>query len=361
MGDAVGRPCFLALDVHYEASPQGELACAGAITFADPADPVPRSSHVHTLRDPAPYVPGAFYERELPALLPLVRGARARLPVTTVLVDGHVDLDAGRPGLGRHLHEALGAPPEVQVVGVAKSAFAGAPSRPVLRGGSERPLHVSATSDLDGAVALVAALHGEHRLPTLLTWVDHLARGKRPAQPEADLLDLAWSGGRGRIAWASHELERAAHVTPPEAWAAAEVELPAASRGLDQALELTLRRQTGREAWYAYVAARFEASRVGEGDETLRIALCDAPPFPLRGLTGIHAALLRGIRSVAPLPAGRLVLERLQVAPADSLDAAWERAGATLVRLCRADTAGLSPTALNALARETARLDREGG
>lgn len=349
------RATLLALDVHYEE----DLARAAAISFLDPADPVPRSAHVHTLRDPAPYVPGAFFERELPALLPLVRRARARLPLSTVIVDGHVDLDDGRPGLGRHLHEALGAPAGLQVVGVAKSPFTGAPAQPLLRGGSERPLYVSATSGLDRAQALVAALHGDHRLPTLLTWVDHLARGKRPLQPEADLVDLAWSGGRGRIAWSLHELARAPRLPAPEAREPAAEVLSAGAPGLDQALELTLRRQTGREAWYAYVAASFEARAGQGGGDALEIALCDAPPFDLRGLSGIHAALLRGIRSVDPLPAGRLVLERLQVAPADSLDAAWERTGATLIRLCCADTADLSPTALNGLARTTARLDRE--
>jgi deoxyribonuclease V len=116
------------------------------------------------LRTPvAEYVPGSFWQRELPVLLALLEGTRPDV----VVVDGYVWLDdAGRKGLGAHLHDALG----VAVVG---STFA----RHVMRGTSHKPLYVTSVGiDLDLAAAAVASMHGPHRLPTLLVLADHLAR-----------------------------------------------------------------------------------------------------------------------------------------------------------------------------------------
>ena len=124
------------------------------------------------LRTPvAAYVPGAFWQRELPVLLALLEGVRADV----VVVDGYVWLDdAGRKGLGAHLHDAIRLP----VVGVAKTAFDGSGfARAVLRGTSTRPLYVTAVGMApDEAAAAVLSMHGPHRLPTLLTTADHLAR-----------------------------------------------------------------------------------------------------------------------------------------------------------------------------------------
>ncbi|HRI09853.1 MAG TPA: hypothetical protein PKW35_18650, partial [Nannocystaceae bacterium] len=70
------------------------------------------------------------------------------------------------------------------IVGVAKTAFVGADAAEVHRGGIERPLFVTALGlDREAAAAAVASMHGEHRLPTLLGWVDHLARGQRLPRP----------------------------------------------------------------------------------------------------------------------------------------------------------------------------------
>jgi deoxyribonuclease V len=124
------------------------------------------------LRTPvADYVPGAFWQRELPVLLALLEGVEADV----VVVDGYVWLDdAGRKGLGARLHDAIGIP----VVGVAKTAFEGSAfAREVLRGDSRKPLYVTAVgTDPDEAAAAVAAMHGPHRIPALLTAADRLAR-----------------------------------------------------------------------------------------------------------------------------------------------------------------------------------------
>jgi deoxyribonuclease V len=75
------------------------------------------------------------------------------------------------------LHEALGG--RVPIVGVAKTAFRGdTGAAEVLRGESAKALLVSAAGmSLDEAVDGVRRMAGEHRIPTLLKRVDHLARG----------------------------------------------------------------------------------------------------------------------------------------------------------------------------------------
>jgi deoxyribonuclease V len=123
------------------------------------------------LRTPvADYVPGSFWQRELPVLVALLDGVEADV----VVVDGYVWLDdQGRKGLGAHLHDAIGKP----VVGVAKTAFDGSAARQVLRGESARPLYVTAVGvDVDEAAEAVRTMAGSHRIPTLLTLADRLAR-----------------------------------------------------------------------------------------------------------------------------------------------------------------------------------------
>jgi hypothetical protein len=53
----------------------------------------------------------------------------------------------------------------------------------VYRGESTRALWVSSTSDVSAAVDAVQSMDGDYRVPSLLTWVDHLARGHRTVDP----------------------------------------------------------------------------------------------------------------------------------------------------------------------------------
>lgn len=159
---------------------------------------------------PAEYAPGRFYERELPYILTglaelagvagltelvgLVglsepgenagqtgRGEPAATPpgaarARAVIIDGYVWLGAGRPGLGAHLHQALGQ--RTPVIGVAKRRFHGAGDAvAILRGTSQVPLFVTAVGiDVAEAAAGVQRMHGAHRIPTLLKRVDRLSR-----------------------------------------------------------------------------------------------------------------------------------------------------------------------------------------
>lgn len=158
------------VDVHYLES-GGARAAAVLLSSFDAA--VPDAQCVVSVPRVEPYESGAFYKRELPCLR-LALAALPRLP-EVVIVDGHAWLDAlERPGLGARLLEAE---PRIQtVIGVAKTRFAGAPAEPVLRGSSAVPLWVDEAGLALDAPRAIAAMHGPHRIPTMLRLVDHLCR-----------------------------------------------------------------------------------------------------------------------------------------------------------------------------------------
>lgn len=125
------------------------------------------------------YEPGEFKKRELPFLEKLVERCRARAEIATILIDGYVWLDAGRPGLGGHLYTQLGQ--RVPVIGVAKTRYRGANAIEILRGESKSPLLVTAAGiEPEAAAGFVRAMHGEHRIPTLLRVVDRASRDPAP-------------------------------------------------------------------------------------------------------------------------------------------------------------------------------------
>lgn len=157
------------VDVHYPATGG---AHAALLRFADVGHARLIDERTRWLPGAAPYEPGAFATRELPAILAVVSGVGLGL----LTVDGYVDLDpTGRPGLGARVHAELGVP----VIGVAKSAFRTATHAvPVVRGQATKPLYVTAAGiDLDRAATLVRDMAGPHRVPDALRDVDRLARG----------------------------------------------------------------------------------------------------------------------------------------------------------------------------------------
>jgi len=161
---------LICLDVDY----RDPGAVAAGVLFEGWPSAAPSREIIALVERAEPYEPGSFYKRELPCLLAVL--ARVTEPLEAVVIDGYVWLDgAGRRGLGAHLFEHLGQ--RTPVVGVAKTAFAGADATPVLRGESKRPLWVTAAGlPADEAAARVASMHGPHRVPTLLQRVDRLCR-----------------------------------------------------------------------------------------------------------------------------------------------------------------------------------------
>ena len=159
-----------ALDAHYS----DDTASVGCVLFHDWSDPAPASERCLSVPAAAEYQSGQFYLRELPALQAMLAELTAQPRL--VLIDGYVWLGPERPGLGKRLFDALnGAAP---VIGIAKNPFKGAPpAREVLRGGSIKPLFVTAEGlDADAAAKAVASMHGRWRLPTLLKRADQLSR-----------------------------------------------------------------------------------------------------------------------------------------------------------------------------------------
>ncbi|WP_309707179.1 endonuclease V [Armatimonas sp.] len=163
-----------ATDVQYFADGHAIAAC---VLFESWDDAAPTREWTVRIEDVAEYVPGQFYKRELPCLLALLTLVLPEL--TTIIVDGYVWLgDESHPGLGGHLFAALDR--KIPVVGVAKTRFVGAaPVLEVLRGESASPLFVSAVGyEIADAAKNVQAMHGAHRLPTLLKRVDALCRAR---------------------------------------------------------------------------------------------------------------------------------------------------------------------------------------
>ncbi len=158
------------LDVFY-ADTEATAAC---ILFDGWDATTPAGERICRFSGVAAYEPGSFFRRELPCLLGTLRQL-PQLPAA-VIIDGHVWLDSGgRPGLGAHLFDALGR--NTPVIGVAKSAFPGAPAVEVLRGRSRTPLHVTAAGvDVAQAAENVRGMSGAHRIPDLLKRVDRLSR-----------------------------------------------------------------------------------------------------------------------------------------------------------------------------------------
>ncbi|MBN1106310.1 MAG: endonuclease V [Deltaproteobacteria bacterium] len=160
-----------AFDVHY---PEDGRASAAAVLFHDYRDPGPAAEYTLSLPSAADYIPGQFYRRELPCILALIEQFEEN--PHEMVVDGYVRL-GDRPGLGWHLFEFFQG--KIPVIGVAKSPFIHSGAIPVLRGRSRKPLYVtSAGVDTVTASKRILAMHGPHRVPSLLKRVDLLGRGK---------------------------------------------------------------------------------------------------------------------------------------------------------------------------------------
>lgn len=162
---------MIAVDVQYD----DDAGHAAAVVFDDWSAAGPLRSCVSRISPVGEYVPGEFYKRELPCILRLLD--EHALTPDCIVIDGYVYLDGhARPGLGKYLHDALGG--KVSVIGVAKTAFAEiGPAFALCRGQSQKPLYVTCIGeDLAVAKAHVLAMHGEHRIPSLLRQVDQLSR-----------------------------------------------------------------------------------------------------------------------------------------------------------------------------------------
>ncbi len=159
----------LAVDAYYA----GSKAKVVGVLFENFSDEKPLKIISKVVDGVAPYESGSFYKRELPCIVSLLQDLDVR-DISLIVIDGFVYLDGdGRYGLGGHLYERLER--RVQIVGVAKSPFKGSCKlvREICRGGSKRPLFVSAIGiGVDEAAWLVKWMSGEFRMPSLLKILD---------------------------------------------------------------------------------------------------------------------------------------------------------------------------------------------
>jgi deoxyinosine 3'endonuclease (endonuclease V) len=123
------------------------------------------------------YESGAFYKRELPCILSLLKEISLK-EGDIIIVDGYVTLDNdGKIGLGGYLYEALDR--KYAIIGIAKNEFASPDSqrRNVLRGESKTPLFLTAKgADVDELLPKVEQMSGAYRIPALLKKLDQLSR-----------------------------------------------------------------------------------------------------------------------------------------------------------------------------------------
>ena len=161
-----------AVAVHHDT----EGACAAAVAFEEWDAPEPLRIYSSRIAHVERAAPGQLDLRALPCILQLLR--EHGLEPELLLIDGYVHLDANEtPGLGRHLHHALGG--QTAVIGVSKTARPDTPAQfEVAREAETRPLIVSCIGiDLGAAKARLRAMHGRKRVPTLLKLVARLAKG----------------------------------------------------------------------------------------------------------------------------------------------------------------------------------------
>ncbi|BDM65456.1 endonuclease V [Shewanella sp. NFH-SH190041] len=161
---------ILAIDVQYH---QDEAFIAG-ILFESWQSTSAVAEYTSKVSGVADYIPGQFYRRELPCILTLL--TEHQLTPEVIIVDGYVFLDdQKKPGLGKHLFDALDG--KSQIIGVAKKPFSGlSPQCRLLRGKSDKPLFITTTGDQALALTAIGSMAGNFRLPTLLKRADTLCR-----------------------------------------------------------------------------------------------------------------------------------------------------------------------------------------
>jgi len=159
----------VAIDVYY----QENSAKIVAATFNQWFDPLPEKIIIKYKSPVEEYTPGAFYKRELPCLIEVLKDFNLS-KIDVIVIDGYVYLnDEGKPGLGAHLYEYFKG--TIPIIGVAKTSFHNNTThvKEVYRGTSKQPLYVTAIgTDLCQAEQHIRSMDGEHRMPHILKLID---------------------------------------------------------------------------------------------------------------------------------------------------------------------------------------------
>jgi deoxyribonuclease V len=165
---------FACVDVHYQAD-RAKVVC---LTFDGWQSEAPKSEYTSLVEHIDEYIPGQFYKRELPCILKVL--GKVKESIEILVIDGYVWLDGKKtPGLGGYLYAAMQG--RISVIGVAKNAFRGASHAiKVFRGRSKKPLFVTSAGISPARAAReIRLMHGDHRIPTLLTLADQRCRAEK--------------------------------------------------------------------------------------------------------------------------------------------------------------------------------------
>ncbi|SFI44077.1 endonuclease V [Nitrosomonas sp. Nm34] len=162
---------ILAVDVHYD----NHNGLVAGVAFKWWTDAEPDERYITRVEQVSDYVPGQFYQRELPGILKLL--SEHGLQPEYIVIDSYVYLDGNaKPGLSKHLYDALQG--KVKVIGVAKKRFAGISETYALyRGKSKQPLYITSAGEaLSAAKWYILSMCGIYRIPTILKKADQLSR-----------------------------------------------------------------------------------------------------------------------------------------------------------------------------------------
>lgn len=163
---------ILAIDIHYKSA----YAKAVGVLFSI-ADEQPQKIITDLIKDVKDYQSGAFYKRELPCILQLLKQVDLTI-IQYIIVDGHVFIDNNKThGLGGYLWEALNQ--TIPIVGIAKRTFFNTEQviTPIYRGKSSNPLYLSCIGmSFQKALAEINKLHGSYRIPTILKILDQISK-----------------------------------------------------------------------------------------------------------------------------------------------------------------------------------------
>jgi deoxyribonuclease V len=165
---------ILAVDVDY----RGWSAFIVGVAFENWQDACEKSIFGSRLDDIEDYIPGQFYRRELPCILKLIE--EHQLVPDLIVIDGFVYLDGrSRPGLGKHLYDALQG--KIGVIGVAKRPFKDITRECELyRGTSKKPLYITSVGiPLTEAKDYIKSMRGKYRVPALLKKADRISKTMR--------------------------------------------------------------------------------------------------------------------------------------------------------------------------------------
>ncbi len=163
---------ILATDVYYI---EDKAKCVGVLFGWD--DTVAKNVIEVAVNDVEPYEPGAFYKRELPCIIQLLKQIDLKT-IEAIIIDGYVYINDNEFGLGGKLWEAIGK--QIPVIGVAKNPFYTAHNIiEVIRGESNKPLYVSAVGiDVKLAAENVRLMKGIYRIPDILKQLDKTTKDK---------------------------------------------------------------------------------------------------------------------------------------------------------------------------------------